>query len=680
MDKYGLRGGRAWGTRTVCVLGLAALGAGAAPAGSESPVPADFGRIPQAAPPNPPWVVRESAEAGARTGLSLAGPGIHSIGEPTDEEQLYVEYMNRSRANPSAEAQLMVSTQDSDILAAYKFFNVDLAKVVSDYALIAAVPPVSINARLTDAARKHSRDMFENNFQGHDGTDGSNPGTRITAAGYTWQTYGENVYASADSVWYGHAGFEVDWGNGPGGVQNPPGHRNTIHNAIFREVGVGVVLGSNKGVGPQLVTQDFSAVRNATPFVTGVVYYDLNGNQFYDLGEGLGGVTVRVSGTSTYAVTARSGGYSVPVAGNGNYQVTFEVPGLAPVVKQTTVAATANVKVDHVPAYTAPVLGGSSVATVGRSNPYVFSPVGGATSYDWRSLRRTAWTKAEGAETGFGRLTATISAGYNAITAGAKQAGNWSFHLAMPKAENQYLGTTLPIRLGAGSELSFGSRLGWASAAQVARAQISADDGLSWTDLWTQAGTGTAGERTFTTRTASLAAYAGKTVRIRFAYTMGAGSYFNQIDATVGWCLDEILVSNAEDLTDEITTAVAAGNGFDFVPAVAGGFLLQVRPRVGDRVLPWGPALAGTAEVGSTLPAVVRLDSLVPRSNGGELLFTLQQGSPATLEIEMAASPVGPWSKDAGAAVATAGAAGKYRATLGSPAGAPARFYRVVAR
>jgi uncharacterized protein YkwD len=140
--------------------------------------------------------------------------------------------------------------------------------------------------------------MLQNNYQGHNGPDGDLI-TRLQAyvSGAFGYTLGENVYAYSKSVPYGHAGFEVDWGGtiANGGMQSPPGHRINIHNADFREAGIGVVLGSNGGsggVGPQLVTQDFGSVGGLLPFVTGVVYRDLNGNGLYDPDEGMGGVTV----------------------------------------------------------------------------------------------------------------------------------------------------------------------------------------------------------------------------------------------------------------------------------------------------------------------------------------------------------------------------------------------------
>jgi hypothetical protein len=224
----------------------------------------------------------------------------------------------------------------------------------SQFALIAPAPPLSMNATLTIAARAHSQNMLQNNYQGHNGPDGSLT-TRLQ--GYTsgangW-SLGENVYAYSKSVWYGHAGFEVDWGGTvlTGGMQSPPGHRINIHSPDFREVGIGVVLGSNGGsggVGPQLVTQDFGSVGGLPPFVTGVVYRDLNGNGFYDAGEGIGGVTVNVSNANYYAVTAGSGGYSVPVPGNGAYAVTFSGGSVPAQQMNVSVVGGQNVKTDYV--------------------------------------------------------------------------------------------------------------------------------------------------------------------------------------------------------------------------------------------------------------------------------------------------------------------------------------------
>jgi hypothetical protein len=285
---------------------------------------------------------------------------LYSIGDPTNDEQYYLELINRARADPTAEGIRLALTTDANVLSAYAAFGVNLTLMESQFALIAAAPPLSMNATLMNAARAHSQNMLQNNYQGHSGPDGSLT-TRL--AGYTsgangW-SIGENVYAYSKSVWFGHAGFEVDWGGSAltGGMQSPPGHRQNIHNPAFREVGLGVVLGSNggsTGVGPQLVTQDFGTVGGLLPFVTGVVYRDLNSNGFYDPGEGLGGVTVTIANVSSYAVTASSGGYSVPVPGTGDYTVTFSGGSVRTTQKTVSVVNGQNVKADYIVTGSAP--------------------------------------------------------------------------------------------------------------------------------------------------------------------------------------------------------------------------------------------------------------------------------------------------------------------------------------
>jgi hypothetical protein len=306
----------------------------------------------QVAPPPAPPVTSAAPFAIESTESTTAQ--LYSIGDPTNEEQYYLELINRARANPSAEGVRLATTTDSNVLQAYSAFSVNLVLMQSQFVLTPPAPPLSMNATLVSAARAHSQNMLQNNYQGHSGPDGSLT-TRLQSytSGANGWSIGENVYAYSKSVWYGHAGFEVDWGGTAvnGGMQSPPGHRQNIHSTTFREVGIGVVLGSNGGsggVGPQLVTQDFGTVGGLLPFVTGVVYRDLNGNGFYDPGEGLGGVTVTVSTTNSYAVTASSGGYSVPVPGDGSYTVTFSGGSVPMNQKNVSVSNGQNVKADYV--------------------------------------------------------------------------------------------------------------------------------------------------------------------------------------------------------------------------------------------------------------------------------------------------------------------------------------------
>ncbi|GGZ92138.1 hypothetical protein GCM10010371_59860 [Streptomyces subrutilus] len=86
---------------------------------------------------------------------------------------------------------------------------------------------LTVNPKLTAAALAHSKDMAATATMSHTGSDGSDPGARITRAGYAWTTYGENVaygYSSPQQVMTG-------W-------MNSPGHRENILNCSFKEIGV----------------------------------------------------------------------------------------------------------------------------------------------------------------------------------------------------------------------------------------------------------------------------------------------------------------------------------------------------------------------------------------------------------------------------------------------------------
>ncbi|GAB7109862.1 hypothetical protein JCM4814A_81770 [Streptomyces phaeofaciens JCM 4814] len=104
--------------------------------------------------------------------------------------------------------------------------------------------PVTLNAKLSQAAQAHSADMASHNTMSHTGSDGSDPGQRITRAGYLWSTYGENVaygYSTPEQVMAG-------W-------MASAGHKRNILDCGFKEIGVGVAQPGNYW------TQDFGTAR-----------------------------------------------------------------------------------------------------------------------------------------------------------------------------------------------------------------------------------------------------------------------------------------------------------------------------------------------------------------------------------------------------------------------------------
>lgn len=104
------------------------------------------------------------------------------------------------------------------------------------------VPPLTWNNKLERAAQKHSRYMRRRNVLGHAGQGGSDAGRRISAEGYDWISYGENVAA----------GYGSDEATIKGWLKSK-GHCKNIMSPKFKEMGM-----ASSG---QFYTQVFGARR-----------------------------------------------------------------------------------------------------------------------------------------------------------------------------------------------------------------------------------------------------------------------------------------------------------------------------------------------------------------------------------------------------------------------------------
>jgi hypothetical protein len=263
---------------------------------------------------------------------------LYYSGNPTPEEQLVLEYINRARADPIAEGQRL---------------GIDIHEGLSDPSLVGPRPPLAMNSILLSVAEAHSRDMYNLNYFSHDDPNGTTPYDRMTHAGYDYVLAGENMAGGADvSAVQLENLMMVDSGN-PG---RP--HRVNLLDLInpypcgdppcaYSEVGIGYYeSASPNGMGlTSLITEDFGAAANTGPFLLGAVYNDRNRNNFYDIGEGMTGVTITPSNGGYYAVSSSSGGYVIPVGTSGTVTVTASGPGFAPITKTVTLNG-ANVKLD----------------------------------------------------------------------------------------------------------------------------------------------------------------------------------------------------------------------------------------------------------------------------------------------------------------------------------------------
>ena len=330
---------------------------------------------------------RLAARAGAHAPVGFGDveqlePRVLLVFNPTAREQFMLELLNRMRANPAAELGLLTNTlgnpagsADPNVDEALLFFGVNGTILQQQWAELTAAPPLAWNEHLYNAAAGHNQAMIDGNVQSHRvvipslGINEDALGDRVTSAGYTgWSTLGENVYAYGKSVPHAHASFAIDWGSGPhpdsglppiGGIQNPPGHRQTMMNAQFREVGIRINAvadpGSTGDVGPLVITQDFGVRPSiTTSTILGVVYDDPARNG-YNIGEGIGSVTVTATamdgapGAQTFTTTSMTaGGWQLALPA-GTYAVTFSGGTFGDAVTfHTIVVGAQNVKLDAV--------------------------------------------------------------------------------------------------------------------------------------------------------------------------------------------------------------------------------------------------------------------------------------------------------------------------------------------
>lgn len=315
---------------------------------------------------------------------------------PTGMEQEMLELVNRMRMDPQGElSRLLTSTNpvqsaDPQVQAALSYFGVSGSTLAAQWASLTAAQPLAWSDGLMNSSRLHNQAMISADTQSHQLPGEADLGSRVTSAGYTgWSLAGENIYAYSNTVSYGHAGFAIDWGNGPGGIQSPAGHRVNIMNGTFREIGISVIAENNSAtqVGPLVITQDFGVRYNqGNSFLLGVVYADSNSNKSYNAGEGLSGVNISIVGNGgTYSTTTLSaGGYQLQVPA-GTYTVTFSGGGLGNSITKSVTVGAANVKVDAVagqvgnpppPANHAPVLDSAYVATLNKVGKGATNPAG----------------------------------------------------------------------------------------------------------------------------------------------------------------------------------------------------------------------------------------------------------------------------------------------------------------
>lgn len=246
----------------------------------------------------------------------------------TAEEQLIVELVNRARLDPRGEEDRLNEPIDSG------------ANTSPQEAL-------AVVSTLSEAARAHSQDMDDRNFFNHQNPDGQSPGDRALEEGHPNSYVGENI-AVIGSSWtnFDEQARAEDLHFG---LWESDGHQVNMLRSQWSEIGVGYDYGTWSGYeGSTFVTEKFSDTGQT--YLTGVVIEDADNDDFYDMGEGQGGVRItaidqadesKVYTTSTW----EAGGYTLALP-SGTYRVVFEGGDLDAPQEATVTIGDENVKLD----------------------------------------------------------------------------------------------------------------------------------------------------------------------------------------------------------------------------------------------------------------------------------------------------------------------------------------------
>ncbi|HUL09509.1 MAG TPA: CAP domain-containing protein, partial [Candidatus Acidoferrum sp.] len=354
----------------------------------------------------------------------------------TAYEQYLIELVNRARLDPAGEAAL---------------YGVDLGTISP-----ASKQPLAANDLLLAAAEGHSQWMLDTDTFSHTGANGSDPGGRMAAAGYVFTgqwAWGENI------AWQGTTGTlnlvsAIDAAYAA--LFRSDGHRANILDDTFQEVGMGLETGqfasNGKTYNAAMVTQDF-AKSGSSAFLTGVAYTDTDGNDFYSVGEGRGGVQIAaqlVGGATTTVTTDAPGGYDSKL-GPGTYTVTMSGGGLSAALGMTITMANRNIKLD--------LLGTTAVAC--SASLIMGANLVGLTLLGTEDLSGTGNALANVIEGNKGANLIDGGAGADTLTGGA---GNDTFVLKAGQANGDVIGDFTGNGSAAGDSIKFD---GFSSAATL---------------------------------------------------------------------------------------------------------------------------------------------------------------------------------------------------------------------
>jgi hypothetical protein len=300
----------------------------------------------------------------------------------------------------------------------------------------------------------------------------------------------------------------------------------------------------------------------------------------------------------------------------------------------------------------------NSVAITGTGAPYVtgadyaLSSISQADSMNLQvsTGSTAAWT--EGAEDSPAPQIQTMTTGAYALRQSAwKRTGAKAFQLTFPGFSDQSFLITRSIIPTGASNLVFYESFRFVTTASRLSAEISADNGVTWTEVWGRNGNGSGSssgwDASFNPHSIPLAAYAGIPVLVRFIFRAGNSAFIGESSSN-GVFIDDISISSATQLVNSTNTTLS-GTAVSFTlnattagaPLTAGtSYYMRIRPSVGLRWYGFGVMKIVTAQ-----PLVSYsnwIASQYPQVTGGVNADYDHDGIPNGLEFAFGFNPAVP--------------------------------------
>jgi hypothetical protein len=323
--------------------------------------------------------------------------------------------------------------------------------------------------------------------------------------------------------------------------------------------------------------------------------------------------------------------------------------------------------------YVATDVSGTSAPYLNTGNPYTCVPIANpnTTGYLWLAAQTTNGNLTDTAGGGLVNFTMSPAPTYPVITNPPTGSGK-CFHLCHASPVSQFLQLNEMLLPAANTTVSFKDFLGYATTDESAHVQVSVDGGANWQDLFAEAGNNGQTDSAFVNRSLSLSNFVGQLTLLRFTYNFTSGSYFTGSDPIEGWCLENIVVTNAPQVVGLATNATASTN-FTFTPTQTGNYALAAAPVLFTQYpLGWGPLKQVTASMNPNTGIVLGQPVLTNKQVW--LNFTVS-GAAGTFHLLQTTNLTARWTTNSTATFTTnvPGSSYRYAATND----ASLRFYRV---